>query len=171
MAFPSGKSLVFDGRYREFAAEPLWDLTEYAQVVLAVSDEYRIGVYADGHLKRIITKTFEPERLGETDKTAIWEEMERRMIAARIPEETRQMARDGTDYAEYLPTISTLAAGPMGSVWVQHMRSPSELSDEELASIRENHMMEDLGAPEWDAFDARRRCFATTRSTACGAMS
>ena len=157
MAFPSGKSLVFDGRYREFAAEPLWDLTEYSQVVLAVSHEYRIGVYADGHLKRIITKTFEPERLGEADKTAIWEEMERRMIAARIPEETRQMARDGTDYAEYLPTISTLAAGPMGSIWVQHMRSPSELSDEELASIRENHMMEDLGAPEWDVFDGEGR--------------
>jgi hypothetical protein len=67
------------------------------------------------------------------------------------------MARDGTDYAEYLPTISTLAAGPMGSIWVQHMRSPSALSDEELASIRENHMMEDLGAPEWDVFDSEGR--------------
>jgi hypothetical protein len=45
----------------------------------------------------------------------------------------------------------------MGSIWVQHMRSPSALSDEESASIRENHMMEDLGAPEWDVFDSEGR--------------
>lgn len=45
---------------------------------------------------------------------------------------------------------------PMGTIWVQHMRPPSELSDEELASIRENHM-EDLGAPEWHVFDSEER--------------
>ena len=37
-----------------------------------------------------------------------------------------------------------------------HMRPPSELSDEELASIREDHM-EDLGAPEWHVFDSEER--------------
>ncbi len=157
MAFPSGKKLVFDGPYREFAAEPLWDLTEYSQVVLAVSDEYRIGVYADGHLKRIITKTFEPERVSEADEKAIREEMERRVIAAGIPAETMQMARDGTEFAEYLPTISTLAAGPAGTIWVQRMRPPSELGDEQLASIRESHLNEDLGAPGWDVFDREGR--------------
>jgi hypothetical protein len=157
MAFPSGKKWVFDGPYREFAAEPLWDLTKSSQVVLAVSDEYRIGVYADGHLKRIITKPFDPERIGEADERAIREEMERRMIAAGYPAETRQLARDNTDFAEYLPTISTLAAGPAGTIWVQRMRRPSELSDVELASIRESHLNEDLGAPGWDVFDREGR--------------
>ena len=44
----------------------------------------------------------------------------------------------------------------MGTIWVQHMRPPSELSLEELASIRENHV-EDLGAPEWHVFDSEER--------------
>ena len=37
-----------------------------------------------------------------------------------------------------------------------HQRPPSELGDEELASVREDHM-EDLGAPEWHGFDSEER--------------
>ena len=66
------------------------------------------------------------------------------------------MLRDYLHFAEFFPAISAMAAGPMGTIWVQHIRPPSELSDDELASVRETHM-EDLGAPEWDVFDAEGR--------------
>lgn len=52
----------------------------------------------------------------------------------------------------------------MDTIWVQHMRPPSELNVEELASIRENHM-EGVGAPEW------RRCCALGRRSLGAAVA
>jgi len=46
-----------------------------------------------------------------------------------------------------------LAAGPVGTIWVQHVQPPSELSDETLASSRQDHVVENFGAPGWEVFD------------------
>ena len=157
MTFQSGKSQTFDGHIRFFEAEPVWDLTDHSEIVLGVTNEYRFGVYANGHLERIITKNFVRKPVGEGDESAIKAELDRRLTAQGMPANTRQIVlRDRFHFAEFLPAISALAAGPMGTIWVQHMRPPSELSGEELAAVREDHL-EDLGAPEWDVFDAEGR--------------
>jgi hypothetical protein len=156
LMFPSGEGQTFDGRVHLFAAEPLWGVTENGQIVLGVSDEYRFGIYADGQLKRIVSKTFQPLPFGDQDETAIWGELDRRWAAAGVPAEFQRRARQRFDFPEFLPVMSAIVAGPAGTMWVQHMRSPSELSEEELASVREDHL-EDLGGPEWDVFDSEGR--------------
>jgi hypothetical protein len=156
LTFPSGQMQTFDGRVHFFAAEPVWDLTENAQIVLGVSDEYRIGIYADGQLERVITKTFQPVAFSDADEAAIWGELERRWAAANVPAEFQRRARERFDFAEFLPAMATIVAGPGGTLWVQHMRPPSELNEEELASVREDHM-EDLGGFDWDVFDGEGR--------------
>ena len=156
MTFPSGKSMVFDSQYHFFEAEPLWDLTDYSQIVLGVNDEYRLGVYANGHLERIITKTWERKPVSDADKAAQVAALERRWAELGVSPERKRMARDRINFAEFLPAITMVAAGPMGTIWVQPMRMPSELSEEEWASLRADHS-EDLGAPEWDVFDAEGR--------------
>ncbi len=155
MTFPSGKEVTGSG-YHHYAAEPVWDLIDYSQIVLGVNDEYRLGIYADGRLERIITKSFEREPVGDRDIAAIWGEFDRRWAAQNVPANVRQQLWDNMDFAEFLPAILTVAAGSMGTIWVQHWRPYSEFSVEELASVREGHY-EDLGAPEWDVFDAEGR--------------
>lgn len=156
LTFPSGQMQTFDGRVHFFAAEPLWDLTENAQVVLGVSDEYRLGIYADGELERVITRTFQPAAFTDADEAAILGELERRWAAAGVPAEFQRRARERFDFADLLPVMSAILVGPASTLWVQHMRPPSELNEEELASVREDHM-EDLGGAEWDVFDREGR--------------
>jgi hypothetical protein len=73
-----------------------------------------------------------------------------------VPAEFQRRARERFDFAEFLPAMATIVAGPGGTLWVQHMRPPSELNEEELASVREDHM-EDLGGFDWDVFDGEGR--------------
>jgi hypothetical protein len=162
MTFPSGKSQRFDGNVHLFATEPVWDVTGYSEIILGMSDEYRIGVYPDGQLERIIAKTVEPVAITDQDKATIFDELERRWTAMNMPADVQRRARERFHFAEYVPPVLALAAGPAGTIWVQHMRPPSELSEEELASVREDHP-EDLGAAEWDVFDGDGRYLGVVR--------
>ncbi len=150
MTFPAGKSQRFDGNVHLFATEPVWDVTGYSEIILGMSDEYRIGVYPDGQLERIIAKTVEPVAITDQDIATIFDELERRWTAMNMPADVQRRARERFHFAEYVPPVLALAVGPAGTIWVQHMRSPSEFSEEELASVRVDHP-EDLGAAEWDA--------------------
>ena len=93
---------------------------------------------------------------GSGFEAAILDELDRRFAARGMPADRRPIALDYFRFAEFFPAISAMAAGPMGTILVQHTRPPSELSDEELASVRETHMA-DLGAPGWDVFDGEGR--------------
>lgn len=55
---------------------------------------------------------------------------------------------------DVFPAFQAIMSGPAGTVWVQHVQPPSELSEKEFAVW---NVREDWGAPEWDVFDARGR--------------
>jgi hypothetical protein len=158
MTFPSGKAWTFDRHYHFFEVEPAWDLVDPGEIVFAAGDEYRIAVYTDGRLRRIVTMPYERQPVGEEDVAVILAEMERRYAARGISAELRQaILRERLHFAEFFPAILTLAAGPVGTIWVQHVQPPSELSDEALASSRQDHIVEDFGASEWEVFDCEGR--------------
>jgi hypothetical protein len=158
MNFPSGSFQNFDGSgITFFAPEPVWDVTGDGRIILAVNDEYRIGIYSDGQLERVIEKSYQLTPVSEADKEALRAELKRRFAAQGMPEATmEELLRRRFHFAEFLPAILTVRAGPRGTIWTQQARSPSELSEAEFAGIRENHL-EDLGSNLWDVFDPEGR--------------
>jgi len=160
MTFPSGE-LISSGGVTVYAPEPAWDLTDDVQLVFGVSDEYRIERYAGGQLERVIAMPFERRPVGDRHKEAIMSEMERRWVAAGLAAEVRTRLRDRFHIADFFPAFGTVAAGPMGTIWVQRVKSASELSEERPESFTDtgapawNYM--DIGTPDWDVFDSEGR--------------
>ncbi len=150
LTFPSGKLIGASG-VRVYGAEPAWALTDDLRLVFGVTDEYRISLYAGGQLERVITKPFERRPIDDRERAAIMGEMERRWADPRVSDELRARLRSRFHFADFFPVFWSLAVGPMGTIWVQHVKAASELNKEELAYYH------DPRAPEWDVFDSEGR--------------
>lgn len=136
---------------RYFTSEPMWDLTDSLTVIYGVNSEYRIGFYdSAASLRRVVTKPFAPALITERDIRAIFFFLDQAWLDAGVPPSRLEQNRQAVSFAEFFPTYFTFAQGPEGSLWVQGVRPPGELSDEEL--VRYN-FQEDFGATEWDVFD------------------
>jgi hypothetical protein len=159
MTFSSGESLSATG-FTLFAPEPAWDITENLQLVFGINDDYRIGLYSDGRPERILVKPFEHQPVGEADKEVVRNELTRRMTQyGASPEQiTRNLSR--FHFADQFPAFNVLAAGSMGTIWVQRVLPLSQLDEGALASIGS---AEDIGAPDWDVFDAQGRYLGVVR--------
>ena len=141
--FPAGQ-MLFDGGTKFFATEPVWALTDESQLIFGFNNQYRISFYADGHLERVITKPFERISVGERDKEAVLEILEQVYAGARLSAEQRNALRSSMSFAESYPAFRSIASGPRGTTWVQHVQPISELRDEELTN-------------SWDVFDSQGR--------------
>ena len=158
LEFPSGGTLNLGGGTPEinlFAPEPAWDVNDELQVVYGVNDVYRIGVYAtNGELRRIITKPFERQPVSDNDREAIMNALTRAWTDAGVPPSLLPQLRSFVHFGEFIPAFSSLQVGPGGTFWVQHLQSAAGLTPEELEQF---NVQEDLGAPDWDVFDADGR--------------
>ncbi len=151
---PSGG--LFEGRgIHYFTPEPVWDVTDSLTVVRAVNDAYRIHFHGrDGSLRRIVEKSSEPRRITDRDIRAFFAYLDREWIAAGVPPSRLQANHRRVGFAEFFPAFATFRIGLGGSLWVQPVRSPADLSDEE---IERYDFVEDFGASDWDVFDAAGR--------------
>ena len=75
-------------------------------------------------------------------------------------------ACDNVHFAEFFPAYHRFRSGPQGSLWVQRVIRPSELSEEERgdlsavmgnlqAFLTDSHLP--LASPDWDVFDSDGR--------------
>ena len=62
--------------------------------------------------------------------------------------------RSAIHFGESFPAFASVVAGPEGSIWVQHVKVASELSEDEYESF---NPIEDTGAADWDIFDSDGR--------------
>jgi hypothetical protein len=158
MAFPSGRTFSMAGpapEIRIYAAEPVWNLTDDGKLLFGVNDEYRIGVYTlDGGLQRIVAKEFERKPVTERDKRAIMKFLERTWTEAGVPPAALDQLRGLIKFGDYLPAFASFTGGPQGTIWVQHVRTGAELTDEEIESF---NPMEEAGSADWDVFDSEGR--------------
>ena len=158
LEFPSGGTLNLGGSSPEinlFAPEPAWDVNDALQVVYGVNDVYRIGVYGtDGALQRVITKPFERQPVSDNDREAIMNALIRAWTDAGVPPSLLPQLRSFVHFGEFIPAFSSLQVGPGGTLWVQHLQSAAGLTPEQLEQF---NVQEDLGAPDWDVFDADGR--------------
>ncbi|MFQ6045608.1 MAG: 6-bladed beta-propeller [Gemmatimonadales bacterium] len=156
--FASGGTLNLGGRSPEinlFSPEPAWDVTDELRVLYGVNDQYRISVYAEGGgLERIITKPFERIPVSDGDKDAFMGFIERAWRDAGVPPDMIPRLRQMINFGEFFPAFSGIQAGPRGTIWVQHFQSVGDLTEEQRRSF---NPIEDIGAPDWDVFDARGR--------------
>jgi hypothetical protein len=157
MRFPTGEGYSVRGGAPEFNVwypEPAWDVTEGLQVIYGVSDVYRFGVYAAGGTpERIVTMPFEQTPVSEREKQVILDFLEQLARDQGAPPERVQMFLAMVNFGEFIPAFSAILSGPRGTVWVQHIQSVADLTEEEMADFN----IQDLGAPDWDVFDADGR--------------
>lgn len=158
MRFPPGASIDLSGargpRRTVFAAEPVWTLSDDRELFFGITSTYRISVFdADGTLRRVVTKPSEPAPVTERDKEMMWEVIEQQIRAA-VPAasftQVMQQARQSIGFADFFPAFVSLSIGPNGSLWVQHLRPPAAVPEEELETY---DMTQDIGSRDWDVFD------------------
>jgi hypothetical protein len=157
LLMPSGRTINFGGSRPEvtfFSPEPSWTLAGERSVWYGVSDSYRIGLYEEGQLTTVITRAFELAPLTDRDQEVVMNAMRSLVEAAGAPPEAWQLLQQTVHFADEFPAFAQFLTGPNGSLWVQHMVIPSQLSDEELEDF---NPQSGLGSPRWDVFDARGR--------------
>jgi hypothetical protein len=156
--FPAGETIRLSGgapEFKFFSPEPVWAVSDDIELLFAVNDDYRIGVYsAAGELERVIKMPFEREPVAERDKEALMTFLERAWADAGVPAEAIAQLSSRVSFGEFVPAFASMRAGPEGTVWVQHGQAPSELSDEEFENY---NPLEDSGGPDWDVFDGAGR--------------
>jgi hypothetical protein len=89
----------------------------------------------------------------ERDKEMMWEVIEQQVRSLVPPEsfmEFMKQTRQLVGFADFFPAFVSMAIGPNGSIWVQHLRPPAEVTDEELETY---DMTQDIGSRDWDVFD------------------
>lgn len=154
---PSGRTFQLGGARPEielFAAEPAWAL--YGNGVLyGVNDNYRFGVYEPGGaLTRVVSKPFTPQEVSEADEQAIMTAFERLWKQFGLTQEQVAAQRQVIKFADRYPAYLQMLEGVDGSIWVQHVQSPTNLP----AEMQEAYNPQlDLGSPDWDVFDATGR--------------
>ena len=154
LEMPSGG--LFDrGGLRYFTPEPMWDVTDSLTVVYAVNNDYRISFYGrDGSLQRIVRRAFEPRPITDRDIRAFFAYLDRAWLDAGVPPSMLEANHQRISFAEFLPAFASFQIGYGGSLWVQPVRSPATLSEEE---IERYNFVEDFGASDWDVFDRAGR--------------
>lgn len=160
MRFPSGGSLDLanrdNPRVTVFSAEPVWDLAEDGRLLFGINDDYRISVYRpDGTLERIFSKPFTRDPVTEGDQEKIMGYIEQRIRDLVPPAQVDialQRIRAMYRFADFYPAFAALQDGPRGTIWVQHIQSPSTVAEGE-----DWNPLEDAGASDWDVFDGDGR--------------
>ncbi len=172
LVIPSGKTVSLsigedlNAVFTTLAPEPAWASGEGGHLLFGVNDQYRIGSYdRGGRLQRLVSKSYEPRPLAESDKTfyrnAIGE-----FLAYKVPRFQFEQIVDGMRFAEFYPAYLRFWNGPDSTLWVQHALAHSEMSDEErgLFDLGARHPQVfvgnpkiAVGAPGCDVFDAEGR--------------
>ena len=152
--FVSGKSFSFSGGVPEwhiYSPETAWALTDDGQLIKGVNDAYRLSEYdPSGALTRVVTMPFELRPVTERDMNAIRELFEKLFQDQGVPATFMARLMGNVHFGETLPAFARLQIGPDGSIWIQHIRAASDLTDEQLSA---SNILEDIGAPNWDVLD------------------
>lgn len=134
-----------------FTPEPFWAVTDSLTLLFGMNDQYRIGYYdRNGILERLVSKPAEPKPITARDIRALFFYLDRAWLEAGVPRSRLAANHEAVHFAEFFPAFASFHLGPRGSLWVQPVRSPGDLSDEELERY---NFVEDFGGSDWEVFD------------------
>jgi hypothetical protein len=151
---PQGQTFQMSGgnpTIRLFEAEPMWDLADDGVVAQGMNDHYRIQLWRDGALERIVTRPVEPVEVTDGEERRI-RDMTREMIAAQgVPPQAVEQVVQQMEFAESYPVFAQLLRSEDGTLWVQRIRTSRDVPEGVEWSPQ------DMGSNEWDVFDAEGR--------------
>ena len=154
LTFPAG-DLLGPNVIRYFTPEPSWAVTDSLTVLYGVNDQYRIGRYdRRGDLRRVITMPHEPRQISDRDIRAFFAYLDRAWLAAGVPPSRLEANHRRVSFADHFPAFAAIHSGYDGTVWVQPVRAPGDMTD---AEIERYNFIEDFGARDWDVFDREGR--------------
>jgi hypothetical protein len=134
-----------------FTPEPWWDVTDSLTVLFGMNDEYRIGFHdRAGTLRRIVSKPSAPRPITSRDIRAFFAYLDRAWLDAGVPPSRLSANHERVSFSETLPVFSRFHIGYLGSLWVQPVQAPGELTDEEIELY---NFLEDFGSGDWEVFD------------------
>lgn len=154
-----GESFTFteDGQPKRliFAPEPVWSVVGDDALAFAINDMFRISVFDDtGALTRVISLPVARQAVTQGDIDFFIETVERIATEQGAPPQQIEILLSTFNFAENFPAFLQMMPGPDGSLWVQRVQQPTLLTAEEQETW--NPQL-DLGATEWDIFDAEGR--------------
>lgn len=155
ISFPPGEAIAFTGGMPEwtiYSPETGWSITDAGELLIGVSDRYRIRQHdASGALVRIITMPYEPRPVSDADRQAVLAFFRRIFRDQRVPPAIgEQLIQNNVHFGEYLPAFARAIGGPDGTIWVQHVAAASDMTEAQRDAA---NFMEDIGAPSWDVLD------------------
>jgi hypothetical protein len=151
ITFPSGGANARPGITQQFSPEPMWDVTDSLTALYGVNNEYRIGMYdRNGLLTRILSKSYEPVPVTERDLRAFFAYLDRAWLNMGVSPSRLPELHSRTHFAESYPAYYAIQVGYRGTIWVQRIQTPGDLTDEE---IERYNFLEEFGSPNWDVFD------------------
>jgi hypothetical protein len=124
-------------------------------ICMAVNDVFRLSVYdMEGGLSRVISMPRERQPVTEADVDFFMDTVDRLLDEQGVPPEQKQIVMSTFNFADFFPAFLQFFPGPGGSLWVQRVQVPTEMTPEEQEVW--NPLL-DLGAAQWDVFDEEGR--------------
>jgi hypothetical protein len=139
-----------------FAAEPIWAITDDLDVLYGMNDDYRIGIYRDGRLRRVFSKEFTRQRVTDADRRAVMEGL-LGLFGDNVPAGALDQLSSLIRFHETFPVFAAIEVGPEGSLWVQRARRPSDLVASIEPNLRSVELLQRMGGSRWDVFDPEGR--------------
>jgi len=155
---PSGRTFSFgEGgpSFQFFSPEPIWALVGDSRLLFGVNDAYSLTLYGpDGTPERIIRMPYERRPVTEADQELINDAMVRLWREFGLSGPQLEAMRAGIGFAEFYPAFAIVQGGPGGSIWVQHLQLPGDLTAEEREDFNPGL---GFGSSTWDVFDPEGR--------------
>lgn len=153
--FPSGQSMAVEGgavHSTWYAPETCWDLTDDMRLLVGMNDEYSFRVISPGGKPdRVVTKEYEARPVRDQDIRRVKSHMQNRWSRIGAPPDQIERLWGLQHFHPFLPAYRALYEGPERTIWVQRVKAPSEMAEEETEWFT---WPSDWGARNWDVFDS-----------------
>jgi len=150
---PRGESIRMNGgnpTIRIFEPEPIWDLAD-DRVAQGMNDRFRVEIWRDGTLERVVTRPVEPVEVTDGEERRILDMTREMMSATGVPPQAVEQVVQQMEFGESYPAFAQLLLSEDGSLWVQRIRTSRDVPEGVEWSPQ------DMGSNEWEIFDTEGR--------------
>lgn len=140
-----------------FSPEPRWALLQDGRLVSGRLSAYRLEIRdRNGRLGRVVTKSFEPRPLRDSDRRALRERIRAFYGRGPLSADREHMIRT-MEFGTHFPAFANLFGGPHGTLWVQGALQMSAFGPDDHVEFG----LHAFATPEYDIFDREGRYLGT----------